>query len=150
LISAADRPTSFEVLRLATTYNTIWRLARGQIKRAMMPSGGPYTITAWDPGRSLTLTANPRWWGTPPKSSTLLVRYLGDDAQLPALREGDINGRAPQPRVAMVPRLKPAVGRVRYSIGESSTFEPLDFNFGGVFKDRNLRLAFAKCLPRQQ
>ncbi|HYA49750.1 MAG TPA: ABC transporter family substrate-binding protein, partial [Streptosporangiaceae bacterium] len=150
LITAADRPNSFQVLQAATAYNTIWRLTRGPIRPAMMPSDGPYTITAWDPGRSLTLTANHRWWGKPPRSSTLVVRYLADDVQLQALLAGDINAMDPQPQLAMVTRLKTAAGRVRYSIGDSSTFEHLDFNFGGVFKDRNLRLAFAKCVPRQQ
>jgi peptide/nickel transport system substrate-binding protein len=43
-----------------------------------------------------------------------------------------------------------AVVVLLYSTEDQFTYEHWDYNFGGVFKDKRLREAFTKCLPRQQ
>jgi len=36
---------------------------------------GPYMVEEWVPGTSLKLTANPNYWGVPPRSETLTLRW---------------------------------------------------------------------------
>lgn len=150
LIAAADQPTGADSLKAAAYYNTAWKLNPGQLKPEIMPSAGPYTIAKWDAGQSLTLEANPKWWGTPPKAKTIVLRYMAGDAMVQALQNGEINMMDPQPQVELVNQLKAAGDKVKFSTSDQFTFEHIDFNLTGTFKDKNLREAFTKCIPRQQ
>ena len=150
IIAAADSPTAPTLKKAVTFYNEAWNVNPGQIKPDIMLSSGPYSLTGWQAGQSITLTANPKWWGTPAKAKTLVVRYLGGDQQAQALQNGEVDAIDPQPQVELVNQLKALGDRVTFSTHDQYTFEHLDFNFRGEFKDKNLREAFAKCIPRQQ
>jgi peptide/nickel transport system substrate-binding protein len=150
LVAAADAPTGADSLKAAAYYNTAWKLNPGQLKPEIMPSAGPYTISKWDAGQSITLEANPKWWGTPAKAQTIVIRFLAGDAMVQALQNGEINAMDPQPQVELVNQLKAAGDKVKFSTSDQFTFEHFDFNFKGTFADKNLREAFAKCIPRQQ
>jgi peptide/nickel transport system substrate-binding protein len=150
IIAAADTPTSPELAKAATFYNEGWQLNPGTVKADIMPSAGPYSISAWQAGQSLTLKANPQWWGTKPKSETVVIRYLAGDQQTQALQNGEIDTMDPQPQVELVNQLKALGDRVKFSTHDQYTFEHFDYNFRGVFADKNMREAFTKCIPRQQ
>jgi peptide/nickel transport system substrate-binding protein len=150
LVTAVDTPTSPEMTQAIAFYNTGWDLNPGELKPEIMPSAGPYAIKAWQAGQSLTLEANPKWWGTPPKSKTIVIRYLGGDQQPQALQNGEIDASDPQPQVELVNQYKAMGDRVKFSTHDQFTFEHLDYNFRGLFADKNMRLAFTKCVPRQQ
>ena len=150
IIAAADNPTSPDLAKAEAFYNDAFNVNPGQIKSDVMLSSGPYTISAWQAGQSLTLTANPKWWGTPPKAKTIIVRYLGGDQQVQALQNGEVDTIDPQPQVELVNQLKALGDKVKFSTHDAYTFEHLDFNFRGAFADKNIREAFAKCVPRQQ
>jgi ABC-type transport system substrate-binding protein len=54
---------------------------------------GPYVVKNWVRGDSLTLEANPNYWGTAPKSKTLVFKWNSEAAaRLTALKAGDIDG----------------------------------------------------------
>lgn len=54
---------------------------------------GPYTLTEWSEGEQLTLSANPRYWGDPPKTKTLVFTWLPEAAgRLLSLQAGDVDG----------------------------------------------------------
>lgn len=131
-------------------YNTGWQLNPGQLKKPEMPAAGPYQFDNWVAGQSMTLTLNPKWWGTPPRLSRIVLRYIGGSAQSQALQNGEVNAMDPQPQVDIVKQLQALGSQVKFSTHDQYTFEHLDFNFKTVFKDKNLREAFAKCVPRQQ
>jgi peptide/nickel transport system substrate-binding protein len=150
LIAAADEPTGADSKKLAQFYNEGFNTNPGTIKPDVFLSSGRYKLTQWQAGQSLTLEANDKWWGAPPKSKTIVVRYIGDDQQAQALQNGEIDFMDPQPQVEIVNQLKALGDKVNFSTHDQFTFEHLDFNFRGDFKDRNLREAFAKCVPRQQ
>jgi peptide/nickel transport system substrate-binding protein len=150
IIAAADTPTAPTLKKAQTFYNEAWNVNPGQIKPDIMLSSGFYQLTGWQAGQSLTLTANAKWWGTPPKAKTLVIRYLGGDQQAQALQNGEVDAVDPQPQVELVNQLKALGDKVKFSTHDQYTFEHLDFNFRGEFKDKNLREAFAKCVPRQQ
>jgi len=150
VIAASDDPTSADVAKLANFYNTAWKLSPGQLKTDIMPSDGPYVISKWQAGQSLTLTANDKWWGAPVKTKTIVIRYIADDAMAQALQNGEADAMDPQPAVDLVNQLKALGTKIKVSESTRFDFEHMDFNFKTVFKDKNVREAFAKCIPRQQ
>ena len=150
IIAVADDPTGPGSRAASAFYNTAWNLDPGRLKAEIMPSAGPYRITDWIPGESLTLQANPHWWGPPPRSDTIVIRYLQPDTQALALANGEIDAMAPPAQASVIDQLRSAGNRVRFQITDQYTFEHIDFNLRGLFADRNLREAFARCLPRQQ
>ncbi|MEJ2577686.1 MAG: ABC transporter family substrate-binding protein [Kineosporiaceae bacterium] len=145
-----DAPTSPELAKAIEFYNTGWNFNPGALKKDIIPSAGPYLIDSWVANQSLTLKANPKWWGTPPKANTIVIRYLAGDAQAQALQNGEIDLMDPQPQVDLVNQLKSLGDEIVYSPEDQYTFEHFDFNFKTVFADKNVREAFAKCVPRQQ
>ncbi len=60
---------------------------------ANQPVGtGPYTLSSWTPQQSLTLSANPSYWGEAPATSTVELRILPEaTSQATSLRAGDID-----------------------------------------------------------
>jgi peptide/nickel transport system substrate-binding protein len=150
IIAAADQPTSPTLAKAIQFYNEGWQLNPGQLKPDIMPSAGPYQISAWQAGQSLTLKPNPKWWGAPPKSQTIVIRYLAGDQMAQALQNGEIDAMDPQPQVELVNQLKALGDKVDFSTHSQYTYEQLTYNFKTQFADKKLREAFTKCVPRQQ
>lgn len=150
-VDYAATPTSKDLARAISFYNTGWQLAAGQLKKNVMPSSGPFWFSEWRAGQSLTLRANPAWWGAKPKAAALVLRFLAPNAQAAALINGDIDAMDPDPQIDLVNQLTRAKGSVRYYPEDQYAFEQLSFNVrSSPFKDLNLRRAFALCVPRQQ
>ncbi len=143
-------PKSADLAKAIKFYNTGWQFNPGQLKKDIMPSSGPYQVDSWTAGQSLTLKVNPKWWGTPPKVSTIVLRYLGGDTQAQALQNAEVQAMDPQPQVDIVNQLKALGSKIKYSPQDQYTFEHFDFNFKTAFADKRVREAFAKCAPRQQ
>ncbi|MEU0518960.1 ABC transporter family substrate-binding protein [Streptosporangium sp. NPDC006007] len=115
----------------------------------LIPSSGPYKLSKMDAGQSLTLVANDRWWGTPAATPTIIERFITLDEQAQALHNREVQIIEPQPGPDVLNQLKALEG-VRVNITDQYTYEHLDFNVNSSpFKDRRLRAAFAKCVPRQ-
>jgi len=77
------------------------------------------------------------------------VRYIAEEAQAQALANGEINAMDPQPTPDLLAQLEGTEGVV-IETGTQYVWEHFDFNFGTAFANRDVREAFAKCLPRQQ
>jgi peptide/nickel transport system substrate-binding protein len=149
-IDYAKTPTSPDLAKAIDFYNKGWTFNPGDLKKDITPASGPYMIDSWTAGQSLTLKANPKWWGTPPKTGTVVLRYIGGTQQAQALQNGEVQVMDPQPQVDIVNQLKALGDKINFASSDQFSFEHLDFNFKGEFKDKNLREAFAKCVPRQQ
>jgi len=145
-----DTPTSPELAKAIAFYNTGWDINPGAVKPAIMPSSGPFKIDSAVAGQSLTEKANDKWWGTPPKASTIVFRIIAGNAMAQALQNGEANIMKPQPQVDIVNQLKALGNKVKVTFGDDFTQEHLDFNIKGEFKDVRTRQAFALCTPRQQ
>jgi peptide/nickel transport system substrate-binding protein len=150
IIAAADNPKDPALKPAYTFWNKGWNLEPGQLKKEIMPSEGPYIIDSWQPQQSITLKANPKWWGTPPKAETIVIRFIGGDQQVQALVNGEVNAMDPQVQVELINQLKAAGDKIDYKTGDQFTYEHLTLNFEKAFKDPKVREAFAKCVPRQQ
>jgi peptide/nickel transport system substrate-binding protein len=149
-VDYVNDPTSADLKKAITFWNKGWAMNPGQLKKDIMPSSGPYMIDSWSAGQSLTLKANPKYWGRPPKTGTIVLRYIGGNQMAQALQNGEAQVMDPQPQVDIVNQLKALGSQVNFTTGDSFNFEHVDFNFKGEFKDKTVREAFAKCIPRQQ
>lgn len=149
IIAAADKPKDPALLKAAQFWNTGWALNPGELKKDITLSAGPYQLDSWTAGQSLTLTENPKWWGKKPAAQSIVFRYIGDTAQPQALQNGEVDVIKPQSQTDLVNQLKALGDKVVVQTGDEYSYEHLDFNFAGAFKDRRLREAFAKCIPRQ-
>ncbi len=115
----------------------------------LIPSSGPYKLSKMDAGQSLTLVANDRWWGTPAATPTIVERFITLDEQAQALHNREVQIIEPQPGPGVLKELEKLEG-VTVNVADQYTYEHLDFNVdSSPFRDKRLRQAFAKCVPRQ-
>ena len=135
----------------ADFFNNGWVMNPGELlPEEMIPSSGPYKITEWVAGESITMEQNEAYWGEPPASKTIIFRFLDQDQQAQALDNREVDLIDPQPNPDLLNQLEGMQG-VEVETGDSFVYEHLDFNMapGHYFEDRELREAFAKCVPRE-
>lgn len=126
-----------------------WVFTPGDLDPALIPSSGPYQLDSWDVGQSLTLTANPNWWGEPPATDTVVIRFIPQEQQAQALQNGELQAMDPQPNPELVAQLEGIGDSIVFETADQFTWEHLDLNFDTVFADPLVREAFALCVPRQ-
>lgn len=123
---------------------------------SLIPSFGPYKIKqgSWTES-SITLEANPNYWGTPPATELLTFRFIDDAQMTQALENKEANAISPSATIDTVKQLEALGDTVVIGSNSVMTWEHLDFNFReeNIFSDANgghaLREAFAYCAPRQ-
>jgi peptide/nickel transport system substrate-binding protein len=121
----------------------------GQLK-GPGPSAGPFIISALDrTAQRITLTRNPKWWGTPPLLDSITYLVLDDAALLPALQNNAIDATA----VASLDELTIARRTQGISIRRAPSASWYHFTFNGapgsILADKALRLAVSKGIDRQ-
>lgn len=142
----------------AEFWNEGWLSSPGEVPDpAIAPSGSRYQFMegGWTAGQSITIEANPNYWGTPAATERITFRFLDASGHNQALQNGDLNVIEPQATVDTLPQLEGLGDAVEVQTGSTLTWEHLDFNFNnGVFAEdqggQALREAFAYCVPRQQ
>lgn len=150
LIGAITKKDTAQLNDAAKFYNTGWIGKKGTVDPKLFLSAGPYAFKSWQAGQSLTLEANPKWWGKAPGVKTVTVRFIDATQQATALQNGEIQVAEPQPAQDILNQLQAIKPAVVIDQGDQYTFEHLDPNFKGVLADPDLRKAFALCVPRQQ
>jgi peptide/nickel transport system substrate-binding protein len=116
-----------------------------------IPSAGPFVITSYTPGESLTLKRNDKFWGQKSHLDQIVFRYLPEsNTQPPALQNNEVDMIYPQPQTDMVQVVK-GIPDVHSEINFGLTYEHLDFNFKNeLLADPAVRKAFATGLNIQQ
>jgi ABC-type transport system substrate-binding protein len=111
---------------------------------------GPYMVDEWVSGESLTLAANPAYWGDAPHAETLVFRWTTESAaRTLELQSGEVDGIdnvgpddfaviQGDANLALIDR--PALNT--FYIATTNTFEPWD--------DVNVRKAIAMGIDRQR
>ncbi|MER5426565.1 ABC transporter family substrate-binding protein [Streptosporangium roseum] len=147
---AAVKATDAKKLEKAIKFFNDGWISEGTLPAAdLIPASGPYKLSKMDAGQSLTFVANDKWWGTPAATPTVVERFIALDEQAQALQNREVQIVEPQPGPDVLNQLKALEG-VQVNLGDAYTYEHLDFNFdSSPFKDKALREAFAKCVPRQ-
>lgn len=150
-VASAKANDAAAMAQAGTFWNEGWVFQGALPEESLIPSAGPYKISQWVPGQSLTLVANDKWWGEAPKTGTVVIRFVGADAQAQALENGEINAMDPQPTPDLLAQLNGLGDAVEVVTGDQLTFEHLDYNFNSpVWANESTREAFALCVPRQQ
>ncbi|KIK83205.1 MULTISPECIES: ABC transporter family substrate-binding protein [Micrococcus] len=156
LVTAAKEKDVEALTPAAEFWNDGWDFSPGELPDAsLVPSMGPYKFKdgGWQAGQSITLEANPEYWGTPPATKELVLRFADPKTHVQALQNGDLDVIEPQATVDTLQQLEGLGEDVNVQTGDQLTWEHVDFNRGegSVFADSpELREAFALCLPRQQ
>ncbi|MDQ3627795.1 MAG: ABC transporter family substrate-binding protein [Actinomycetota bacterium] len=152
LVTAIQEDDIEALTPVAKFWNTGWDMNPGELlDDALIPSSGPYLLDNWDGGQSVTLKANPDFWGTPARTETIVLRLLDDAQQLQALQNGEVDVVNPgNPTIDTIESLEQLEGQVDTIIGENLTWSHVDMQQGEgrVFEQLEVRQAFAKCIPR--
>jgi peptide/nickel transport system substrate-binding protein len=111
-------------------------------------SGGPYLITGYTAGTSVTETPNPKWYGAvKPTVQSVIFRIITDQTQeVPALQNHEVDSIYPQPNLAIVQAAKQLQG-VSTDLSTGLVWEHLDLNEANQFlKDLSLRKAIFQAV----
>ena len=66
------------------------------VAKTQAVGSGPYVVAQFTPNSSITLKANPEYWGAQPKTPTVVVKYFADDnAAVNALKSNEVQVLAP-------------------------------------------------------
>ena len=114
------------------------------------PSAGPFIISNLDRGaQRITLTRNPKWWGTPPLLDSITYLILDDAARIPALQNNTIDASG----LATLDEMEIARRTSGISIRRAPGLAWYHFTFNGgkgsILEDPALRRAVAKGIDRQ-
>ena len=140
---------------ISRTWNSDFNFDRMPTDDALLVGSGPYTVTAIEPGESVTLTANAAYRGIrKPTVETVVIRTISDPLMaVDALEAGEVDVITPAPTTAVLSALE-AVEGVTTDVGSSGTFEHLDLQFDGgksdIFGDSLVRRAFLATVPRER
>jgi peptide/nickel transport system substrate-binding protein len=134
----------------ATFFNEGWLMQDSLSNEALIPSSGPFKLSGFKAGETVTITKNEDYWGDAPGVDEVVYRLVPGTEQAQALENGDVQLIAPQPD-ADIKDLVSAMPGVVVEEFDQYIYEHLDFNFdSSPFGDEpRLREAFAKCVPRQ-
>lgn len=113
---------------------------------------GPYTVAKFVPNDSITLKANPRYWGANKAATqTVVLRYFTDDnAAVNALKSGDIQVLAPVSENLAGPFKKDSE-RYRVAAGDGTDKFVLAMNSKGVAtSDKRVRQAIRYAIDHKQ
>jgi peptide/nickel transport system substrate-binding protein len=121
----------------------------GQLK-GPGPSAGPFIVSALDrTAQRITLTRNPKWWGTPPLLDTITYLVLDDAARIPALQNNALDATG----LASLDELTIARRTAGIAIRRAPSASWYHFTFNGapgsILADKALRLAIAQGIDRQ-
>ncbi|TGD84035.1 ABC transporter family substrate-binding protein [Mycolicibacterium sp. CH28] len=113
-------------------------------------SAGPFLISTLDrTAQRITLTRNPKWWGTPPLLDSITYLVLDDAARVPALQNNTIDATG----LGSLDELTIARRTAGISIRRAPGLSWYHFTFNGapgaILSDKALRLAVAKGIDRQ-
>jgi ABC-type transport system substrate-binding protein len=150
-IDAVKNKDAKALAKAAEFYSSGWVMEPGQLlDAALLPSSGPFKLSKWDAGQSITLVANDKYWGDPPAVKTVVIRFIAQDEQAQALQNNEVNIIEPQSNPDLLNQLESAQG-IEVVTGTQYLYDHLDFNFSknNPFSDKRLREAFAKCVPRK-
>jgi peptide/nickel transport system substrate-binding protein len=114
------------------------------------PSAGPFIVSNLDRGaKRITLTRNPKWWGTPPLLDSITYLVLDDAARIPALQNNTIDATG----LATLDEMLTARSTQDISVRRAPGLSWYHFTFNGapgsILEDPALRRAIAKGIDRK-
>lgn len=131
-----------------------WQTKWKGFDASIMPSSGPYKITAFNANqKAVTLEKNPLWIGGKGGPSKLIVKAMEDTkAMATALQNGEIDvAGSTQPDATAAGTLKSLAPQgVVYGSAPELSYEHIDLNYARMFKDKDLRKAVFEGINRTE
>ncbi|GAB3579822.1 ABC transporter family substrate-binding protein [Leifsonia lichenia] len=137
--------------KAADFVNTGYDVTAFPTDKDLLVSSGPFVVSSWTPGQSLTMVKNKYYaGGLKPNVDKIVFRIIPDaNAQVTALQNGEVDIINPQASADTITALKNTSAKVL--TGAQASYDHLDLNFGSqTFADPKVREAFLKTIPRQQ
>jgi len=136
--------------KVADFYNTGFDSKTLPSDPGLYLSSGAYIVSDVQEGQSVTLVPNPTYDGDlTAKLDSIVMRTIADpSAAISALKNGEVDVVSPQANADTLAALEGVPG-VQVHQGLQLAFDHIDLNSSGVFKDKNVREAFLKTIPRQ-
>jgi peptide/nickel transport system substrate-binding protein len=114
------------------------------------PSAGPFMVTHLDKtAQRITLTRNPKWWGTPALLDSITYSVLDDAARIPALQNNALDATGLVSLDELTIARSTAGIAIRRAPGNSWYHFTFNGAPGSILADKALRLAIAKGIDRQ-
>lgn len=149
-----DKPSTNAALKKVSDFwNTGFDAKSIPDDPAIYLSDGPYIVRDIVPGVSMKLVRNRDYtWGQEPWLDEINVRFTGAvTAAVDALRNGQADIISPQPSAATDALLAGLAGQgITVERYKQAGYDHLDLNVAGPFKDKDVREAFLKTVPRQE
>ena len=142
-----------DLTKIGKSWDTAFNITSMPEDESLLVSNGPYKIKSITEGSSVTLERNDKYQGDHKgKLDEITVRFIGDaTAQIQALRNGEVDIMAPGNVNKDTTDQVQDIDNVNVLKGDELAYDHLDLNFGkDVFKDKDVRDAFLKTIPRQQ
>jgi peptide/nickel transport system substrate-binding protein len=116
-----------------------------------IPTNGPFVVSGWEEGQSLTLSRNDKYFGPKAHLDSIVFRFLPESTTQPAaLQNNEVDLIYPQPQLDMVAQVK-ALPDVTSELNIGLSFEHLDFNFKNEhLANADVRKAIATGLNAQE
>lgn len=114
-------------------------------------SGGPYKFGDFQKDVSVTLVANPNWYGkVKPALDKVIYKVIEDQAQeIPALQNKEVQVVTAQPNADMVQKVQGMTG-VNFNLAAGNTWEHIDLNNKNKYlADAALRQAIFTAIDRK-
>ena len=110
-------------------FNTVWNTNVDNPVNGQSIGSGPYLVSDYQRGQSMTLVRNPRWWGKRPSVERLVFRFITNtDSEIQAMRGGEVDAIYPQPQLQLASLVRQSGLKVESNAG--TQLEHLDFNTG--------------------
>jgi peptide/nickel transport system substrate-binding protein len=108
--------------------NTVWNNNNNNPKNGKAIGNGPFIMTNYTKGQSVTMTRNPKWWAphAPYLDKVVFVFRTNTDSEIQAIRGGEVDAIYPQPQLQLVD-LKGQSG-LKIESNAGTTLEHWDFN----------------------
>ncbi len=109
-------------------FNNVWLTDTNNPKNNQPISDGPFVMTNYTKGQSMTFTRNPKWWGPhkPYLDKIVFVFRTNTDSEVQAIRGGEVDAIYPQPQLQLLD-LKGTAG-LKTDARAGTTIEHLDYN----------------------
>jgi peptide/nickel transport system substrate-binding protein len=109
-------------------FNTVWNNNYNNPKNGKPIGNGPFIVSSYTKGQSITMTRNPRWWGPhkPYLDKVVFVFRTNTDTEIQAIRGGEVDAIYPQPQLQLVD-LKGQSG-LKIESNAGTTLEHIDYN----------------------
>ena len=108
-------------------FNTVWNTNNNDPHTGKPISSGPFILSNYTQGQSLTMVRNPKGWPHPSKIDKLVFVFrTNTDSEVQALRGGEVDAIYPQPQLQLAD-LRSVPG-IAFQSNAGTTFEHLDLN----------------------